>query len=237
MMRTVRCLIVFLLLVMGGKCLAEGRRLEEHFAELEGQRVLYSSPYLEAKSAEEIDVRMAELSEDFADDGIIVLNGKNYPVDQMFMLNSEGVFENLASLYVYGGVGQTFLVRYYDKERLAVADEKAKLLADAARCVKSFEEGGADGVSLQAREQSLCLDGVFERFVKLFYNYSKDDILTDYREMVKRLRTSFEGLASADFCYGKCGTVASMRAAQQAVDMQAVFVRSAIESLEIGSEL
>jgi len=205
--------------------------LEARVAELAGQRVLYSSPYLRGDEAVEIEVQQAQVSDDFVDDGLIVLNGVEYPLDQIFMQNNEGRLENLASLYAYNGVAGTFLLRYYDKERLAVANEKAKLLADVDRCVQPFEFGGADGVYRESKAQSACIDEVFQRFVKLFYSFSEEEILADYQAMVELWDKSFEALAAADFCYGRCGTAAMMSAAGKAVEMQAAFVHEAIETV------
>ncbi len=141
MMRIVKYLLVLAVMLMAGGVEAQDKRLAASVDELAGRQVLYSSPYLRGDEAVMIEVKQAQLSDDFVDDGLIVLNGKKYPLDQIFMQNNEGRFENLASLYAYNGAARTFLLRYYDKERLAVAEEKAKMLTDVDRCVQPFEGG------------------------------------------------------------------------------------------------
>ncbi len=139
MLRTVKYCFIAMLFV--NVAWAASKHLELQIGELVGKDVLYSSPFLRGDEAVLISVQTADVSEDFFDDGKLILNGNEYPADQLFLRNDEAQWENLTSLYDYSGVAGTFFVKYYDKERLAVADEKAKLLADAKRCVLPFKEG------------------------------------------------------------------------------------------------
>ncbi len=210
---------------------AESLVIEERIEEFKNQRVLYSSPYHAGEDAVWIDVHEVELSDDFVDDGMIVLNSEVYPVDQIFIPNKEGRLENLTSVYAYNGVGRTFFLRYYDKERLAVSDEKTKLLTELERCVMPFEEGA--GIFVEGEVQSRCIDEVFGRLVRLFYSYSAEEILADYQAMVRLWFKSSSALSEADFCYGKCGEFAVGSSVGRAVELQEAFVRTAIENLRI----
>ncbi len=70
----------------------------------------------------------------------------------------------------------------------------------------------------------------------LFYNNLEQEILADYRDFVKLLFKSFAALGENDAALGKGGTVVEMRAVGQAVELQAAYVRAAIEALEIGGD-
>ncbi|MBO5038305.1 MAG: hypothetical protein J6C85_02455 [Alphaproteobacteria bacterium] len=211
-------------------------KLAERIGELVGQEVLYSSPYQRGDEAVSLQVKTAEIGDDFVDRGEIILNGKAYPSDQLFIKNGAGRFENLLSLYRYDGVGGTFFLRYYDRERLAVDNEKATLLIKLERCVKEVDEGNVSDEYQEIMKQSACVDGVYERFLELFYNFSADELRGEYQAMVKALFKSFSGLIEADYCYGKCGSLAAVSALGRALELQALFVQEALKDLQIDED-
>lgn len=88
-----------------------------------GKEIIYSSPFDSGDKAVVLYGDEIRLSDNFIDDGLIVVNQKEYPIDQLFVKSANGRYENLASVLNYDGIANTYFIRYYDKERLALKDE------------------------------------------------------------------------------------------------------------------
>lgn len=191
---------------------------------LKGKEIIFSSPYEDADKAIHLNTDDISLSESFYDDGEIIFNQKAYPIDQLFVRNNEGQYENLASVLKYDGIATTYFIRYYDKDRLALSDEIHKLKQQAKNCVGIYEKGGTEAIAEQAQKFGHCLDEVFYRSVHLFYSQSEESMIKDYQEQCTLWTRFYFAIENPDNCYGKCGTVAQMRAYGKVVEAKQKFI-------------
>lgn len=199
---------------------------------LNGQDVLYSSPYLSGAEAEVIKVHNIQQSDDFFDSGHVLVNGESYPIDQLFVKNSDGLYENLAYLFNYDGVGQTFFIRYYDKERLSIKDEILNSKQKVAACVTDYKGSGVESVKRESEAFTKCLDEVFYHIVQLFYANSSESMIQSYQGAADNLEVFYENSASPDFCYGKCGTISQMKAFDNVVKAKRQFILDVLDNLD-----
>lgn len=204
----------------------------DNITQLKGQDIIWSSPYRSGKEAQLIKVNRIDLGADFVDDGGIIVNGKTYPIDQLF-IEKDGKYENLAHLLSYNGVGNTFFVRYYDKDRLSIHQELQKLKSVTASCLGEYNEGGIEGVKKEASQYEACLDAVFERIVGLFYVQSGFGVRQNYEALSAGLKGFYADISNPDYCYGKCGTITQMRMYDKILKRKRDFIFDMLDEIDI----
>ena len=197
---------------------------DEDMAEFLGKDILYSSPFERGDKAVVLHSDEIRLSDNFIDDGFIVVNQKDYPIDQLFVKNSNGRYENLAFVLNYDGVANTYFIRYYDKERLALKDEVERLKHEAENCIGTYAGGGLESVAEETEQYGQCLDNVFYRSIDLFYSRSYEHMVADYEKISELWKKLYFDMANPDNCYGKCGTVAQMQAYGRVIDAKKNFI-------------
>lgn len=178
---------------------------------LKGTEIIWSSPYKKASDAEVILVKEITKGENFCDSGEVIINNRKYPIDQLFVKNDNGRYENLLNLTKDNIIQGTFFIKYYNEDLLAIDDEIVKIKSDVENCAKDFNSGGIAGIEKEALEQEKCLDDIYFRCVDIFYANSKDEILKNYMKLSDEIKESYFLTSNPDYCYGKCGTIEQMK--------------------------
>ena len=179
---------------------------------LKGRDILYSSPFEDGNKAIKLNSDNIQFSENFIDDGQLIIQQRTYPIDQLFIKNSEDKYENLAYLLNYDGIAHTYFIHYYDETRLAVKDEVAQLRQQTKDCIRDYVGAGVTAIADETMHHNLCLDNIFYRVANLFYEQSKELLIKDYKELSALWTRIYFNLSQPDNCYGKCGTIAQMQA-------------------------
>ncbi len=208
---------------------AEGKA---DIAALKGETLIISSPFVNGADASRITVSDISFSPDYADDGKLIINGVSYPVDRLFRQNADGRWENLNAILKYNGTGGTFFIRYYDKGRLAVADEKARLEKQTATCMAAYDGDTAGKVLEEVADRQKCLDDVFSRTVNLFYSFNAGEMHESYNAVSSAADKFYTASASPDYCYGRCGTLAAVTAADKALSAKRDFILHLLKNIE-----
>ena len=183
----------------------------DDISSLRGSEIVWSSPYKKASDAEVILVKEITKGENFLDNGEIIINNRKYPIDQLFVKNDNGRYENLLSLWGENIISGTFFIKYYNEDLLAIDDEIFKIKSDVENCVKDFNSGGIAGIEKEALEQEKCLDDIYYRSVDVFYANSKNEMLKNYIKLSNDIKENYFLVSNPDYCYGKCGTVRQMK--------------------------
>jgi len=191
---------------------------------LKGVDILYSSPFENGNKATKLNSENIHLSPDFIDDGNIIIEQKAYPIDQLFIKNTDGKYENLAYLLDYNGIANTYRIRYYDTTRLAIKDELERLKQQTLNCVSDYTGSGLETIADETAHFNICLDNIFYRVINLFYTQSEEQLIKNYKEQSDILKNLYFDLANPDNCYGRCGTIAQMRAYGQIIEAKQQFI-------------
>ena len=196
-----------------------------------GQKVLYCSPYLSSDEAKEVVVHNINTSDDFVDDGRLVINGNLYPIDQIFVKNNDGKYENLAKITNYSGIAGTFFVRYCESERLPIKTEIQNLKTQAESCIKDYYGSGSSQIAEESTKYEQCLDDVFYKTINIFYSYNQDVLIKSYADMTAALKNLYYEAAEPDYCYGKCGTMSSMLSMSEVLKIKQEIVLNILRNI------
>ncbi len=183
----------------------------DDISRLKGKEIIWSSPYKKASNAKVILVKEITKGENFGDNGDVVINNSKYPIDQLFIKNDRGQYENLLNLTKDNIIQGTFFVKYYNEDLLAIDDEIVKIKSDIKNCIKDFYGSGITDIAKEALEQEKCLDDIYFRCVDIFYANSKDEILKNYMKLSDEIKENYFLTSNPDYCYGKCGTIEQMK--------------------------
>ena len=199
-----------LVLLLGFSSNLRAKQIDD-ISSLQGSEIIWSSPYKKASDAEVILVKEITKEENFLDNGDIIINNRKYPIDQLFVKNDNGRYENLLSITGDNIIQGTFFIKYYNEDLLAIDDEIFKIKSDVENCVKDFNSGGIAGIEKEALEQEKCLDDIYYRSVDVFYVNSKNEMLKNYMKLSNDIKENYFLASNPDYCYGKCGTVRQMK--------------------------
>lgn len=198
---------------------------------LKGNRLIYSSPYRDGNDINYLDVNHIALSPDFIDDGNLIINGKPYPIDQLFMKNKNDKYENLASIFNYNGIAKTYFIRYYDENRLNMPDEISRLRTQTQNCLQNYVNENTDSLDAEVLAYTTCLDNIFAYIVDSYYTKSAQLMHNKY-QMLSHAMTDFSfAIISPDFCYGHCGTITQVKAYNQVLKTKQLFIFNILDNL------
>lgn len=198
---------------------------------LKGTEIIWSSPYKKASNAKVILVKEITKGENFCDSGEVIVNNSKYPIDQLFVKNDNGRYENLLSITGDNIIQGTFFIKYYNEDLLAIDDEIVKIKSDVENCVKDFNSGGIAGIEKEALEQEKCLDDIYFRFVDIFYANSKDEILKNYTKLSDEIKESYFLTSNPDYCYGKCGTIEQMKVYDRILEIKKKIILDLVDNI------
>lgn len=200
---------------------------------LKGKEIIWSSPYKKASKAKVILVSEITKGENFYDNGDIIINNSEYPIDQLFIKNTNGRYENLLSIMGEDIILGTFFIKYYDENLLAINDELTKIKYDIENCVKDFDGGGMAGIEKEALEQEKCLDDIYYRCVDVFYANSRDEILENYMKLSDDIKENYFLASNPDYCYGRCGTIQQMKVYKKILSAKKKIVLDLIDNISV----
>ena len=198
---------------------------------LKGTEIIWSSPYKKASNAKVILVKEITKGENFCDSGEVIINNSKYPIDQLFIKNDRGQYENLLNLTKDNIIQGTFFIKYYNEDLLAIDDEIFKIKSDVENCVKDFNSGGIAGIKKEALEQEKCLDDIYYRCVDIFYANSKDEILKNYMKLSDEIKENYFLASNPDYCYGKCGTIKQMKVYDRILEIKKKIILDLVDNI------
>ena len=179
-----------LVLLLGFSSNLRAKQIDD-ISSLRGSEIIWSSPYKKASDAEVILVKEITKEENFLDNGDIIINNRKYPIDQLFVKNDNGRYENLLSITGDNIIQGTFFIKYYNEDLLAIDDEIIKIKSDVENCVKYFNSGGIAGIEKEALEQEKCLDDIYYRCIDVFYANSKEEMLKNYIKLSDDIKKNY----------------------------------------------
>lgn len=200
---------------------------------LKGKDIIWSSPYKKASDAKVISVNKITKGENFYDNGDIIINNSEYPIDQLFVKNKNGRYENLLSLMGENIVSGTFFIRYYDENLLAINDEITKIRSDVEKCIGNFNSGGIEGVEKEASDYEKCLDDIYYRCVDVFYANSRNELLKNYTKISEAIKDNYLLSSNPDYCYGKCGSISIMKSYNKVLEMKKKIVLDLLNNIVV----
>ena len=198
---------------------------------LKGTEIIWSSQYKKASNAKVILVKEITKGENFCDSGEVIINNSKYPIDQLFIKNDRGQYENLLNLTKDNIIQGTFFIKYYNEDLLAIDDEIFKIKSDVENCVKDFNSGGIAGIEKEALEQEKCLDDIYYRCVDIFYANSKDEILKNYMKLSDEIKENYFLASNPDYCYGKCGTIEQMKVYDRILEIKKKIILDLVDNI------
>ena len=203
----------------------------DDISSLIGSEIVWSSPYKKASDAKVIFVKEITKGKNFYDNGDIIINNRKYPIDQLFVKNDNGRYENLLSITGDNIIQGTFFIKYYNEDLLAVGDEIIKIKSDVENCVKNFNSGGIAGVEKEALEQEKCLDDIYYRCVDVFYANSKEDMSKNYMKLSDDIKENYFLASNPDYCYGKCGTIKQMKVYDRILEIKKKIILNLVDNI------
>lgn len=206
---------------------------EDDISNLKGKDFIYSSPFEDGNKATKFKAENISLSTNFIDDGKLIINQHTYPIDQLFIKNNTGQYENLAYLLNYNGITTTLFIRYYDKERLSIKNEIAKLKEQTNNCINIYNGSGSNIIAKEANQQEKCLDKIFHRIVHLFYTKSEQQLLKDYNEQSALWTKLYFNAINPDNCINGCGTITQMQAYNKVAEAKQTFILDFLKTFEL----
>lgn len=198
---------------------------------LKGTEIIWSSPYKKASNAKVILVKEITKGENFCDSGEVIINNSKYPIDQLFIKNDRGQYENLLNLTKDNIIQGTFFIKYYNEDLLAIDDEIVKIKSDIKNCIEDFYGSGIAGIEKEALEQEKCLDDIYFRCVDIFYANSKDEILKNYMKLSDEIKESYFLTSNPDYCYGKCGTIEQMKVYDRILEIKKKIILDLVDNI------
>ncbi len=198
---------------------------------LKGTEIIWSSPYKKASNAKVILVKEITKGENFCDSGEVIINNSKYPIDQLFIKNDRGQYENLLNLTKDNIIQGTFFIKYYNEDLLAIDDEIVKIKSDIKNCIEDFYGSGIAGIKKEALEQEKCLDDIYFRCVDIFYANSKDEILKNYMKLSDEIKESYFLTSNPDYCYGKCGTIEQMKVYDRILEIKKKIILDLVDNI------
>ena len=207
----------------------------ENISFLQGKEIIWSSPYQKGSEAKIINVNKVFLDEDFFDNGKIHINNNNYSIDQLFIKNENGQFENLSYFFDYNGIGSTFFIQYYDKDRLSVNDEILLLKDSLKKCTGNYDASDISSMENEILQKEKCLNEIFYKLIDLFYTKSKDEIISSYKELTENIKNNYFLASNPDYCYGKCGTISYINAHNKILEIKQKIIEHFIANVDISN--
>ena len=198
---------------------------------LKGTEIIWSSPYKKASNAKVILVKEITKGENFCDSGEVIINNSKYPIDQLFIKNDRGQYENLLNLTKDNIIQGTFFIKYYNEDLLAIDDEIVKIKSDIKNCIKDFYGSGITDIAKEALEQEKCLDDIYFRCVDIFYANSKDEILKNYMKLSDEIKENYFLTSNPDYCYGKCGTIEQMKVYDRILEIKKKIILDLVDNI------
>ena len=198
---------------------------------LKGTEIIWSSPYKKASNAKVILVKEITKGENFCDSGEVIINNSKYPIDQLFIKNDRGQYENLLNLTKDNIIQGTFFIKYYNEDLLAIDDEIVKIKSDIKNCIEDFYGSGIADIEKEALEQEKCLDDIYFRCVDIFYANSKDEILKNYMKLSDEIKESYFLTSNPDYCYGKCGTIEQMKVYDRILEIKKKIILDLVDNI------
>ena len=205
----------------------------DNISSLQGKEIIWSSPYKKASDAKVILVKEITKGENFYDNGNIIINNHEYPIDQLFVKNTNDQYENLLSLMDENIISGTFFIKYYNKNLLAINDEITKIKYDAENCVKNFNGGGIAAIEKETLEQEKCLDDIYHKCVDAFYTNSRDELLGNYTKISEAIKDNYLLASNPDYCYGKCGSISIMKSYNKVLEIKKMVVLDLLNNIVI----
>lgn len=203
----------------------------DDISSLRGREIVWSSPYKKASDAKVIFVKEITKGKNFYDNGDIIINNRKYPIDQLFVKNDNGRYENLLSITGDNIIQGTFFIKYYNEDLLAVGDEIIKIKSDVENCVKDFNSGGIAGIEKEALEQEKCLDDIYYRCVDVFYANSKEEMLENYIKLSEDIKENYFLVSNPDYCYEKCGTIEQMKVYDRILEIKKKIILNLVDNI------
>lgn len=200
---------------------------------LQGNEIMWSSPYKKADDAKIIFVNKIIKGENFYDNGDIIINDSIYPIDQLFVKNKNDKYENLLSLVRENIISGTFFIKYYNKNLLAINDEITKIRSDVEQCIGNFNSGGIKGVEKETSYYEKCLDDIYYKCVDVFYTNSRDELLENYTKISEAIKENYLLISNPDYCYGKCGSVSFMKSYNKILEIKKMIVLDLLDNIVV----
>ncbi|MBQ8750154.1 MAG: hypothetical protein IJZ30_00770 [Alphaproteobacteria bacterium] len=219
-----------LVLLLGFSSNLRAKQIDD-ISSLQGREIVWSSPYKKASDAEVIFVKEIIKGKNFYDNGDIIINNRKYPIDQLFVKNDSGQYENLLSITGDNIIQGTFFIKYYNEDLLAIDDEIIKIKSDVKNCIDDFYSSGIKGIEKEALEQEKCLDDIYYRCVDVFYANSKEEMLKNYMKLSDDIKENYFLASEPDYCYGKCGTIEQMKVYDRILEIKKKIIVDLVDNI------